>query len=113
MVTQVVPSPYAYEYPAAMDYFQLNTIHHPETLPSYVGLEGFLNAKLLLHVLEKTGADLTRQKFINQLRNLKDYDIGIKKMVSYTDRKNQGIKGIYYSSMNETGSFELFHPPAQ
>lgn len=110
MVTQVVPPPYPFKYPATIEYFQLISRYAPDSRATYVGFEGFINAKLLVHALEKTGTKLSRTKLIEQLEQLHGYDPGIGKTISYSKDDHQGIEGIYYSRMSKKGNFELFQP---
>lgn len=110
MVTQVVPSPHSLQYPTATEYYQLNVIYSDGAPATYVGFEGFINAKLLVHALEKAGRELTREKLLKQLEQIHDYDLGIGKNISYSGHDHSGIEGIYYSRMNEQGTFEIFQP---
>ncbi len=108
IVTQVVPSPFSTDWPLVKEYRELSKKYFPEDPYSYVGLEGFMNAKVLSIALEKAGRDLTRENFIEALESLRDVDIGIGKDVTYSVMDHQGLSGIYYSRLNKEGFFEDF-----
>lgn len=108
VVTQVVPSPYSDRFQTANHYMQLSAKYLPKEDPNYVAFEGFLNAKVIVQALQGAGRDLTRTAFIQELRSIKEYDMGIEKRISYGAGDQEGLSGIYYSRLNVSGRFELF-----
>ncbi len=110
MVTQVVPWPFSQSNPSALEYVALSSKYFPDDAPNYVAFEGFLNAKVVVEALRRTGSKLTRKKFLSTLSTIKSYDIGIEKKVSFSATSHQGLKGIYYSQLKESKWFETFTP---
>ncbi len=110
IVTQVVPSPVSEEFELVREYQELIKKYYPNDEFNYVALEGFVNAKVLVKALEDAGTDLTREKFIEALESIHNYDVGIGKEISYTGLDHQGLDGIYYSRLSAEGSFDIFNP---
>jgi len=108
IVTQVVPSPNSEEYATVREYKKLLKKHFPQDTPNYVSLEGFINAKVLVKALKDSGKDITREKFITELENMNNIDLGIGKSLSYSTSNHQGLRGIYYSSLSPDGIFHIF-----
>lgn len=109
--TQVVPSYADTQYPAVREYRQLMDKWKP-SLPaalrdatyqpaaySFVGLEGFLNAKVMVHALRATGTDLTQARFRTTLENTSKLDLGIREPLSFSRDQHQGLKQIYLTAV--------------
>ncbi len=64
---------------------------------SFVGLEGFINAKVLLEGLRRAGPELTRQGFRMAMESLEDLDIGVGTPVSFGLNDHQGLNNVYYT----------------
>ena len=112
IVTQVVPSPFTENLPAVREFSALFKKYFPNEAPNYVALEGFINAKVLVKALEKTGRDLTRNGFIEALESMENQDFGIGKTISYSVLDHEGLDGIYFSRLSpeNKGSFTIFQP---
>jgi ABC-type branched-subunit amino acid transport system substrate-binding protein len=110
IVTQVVPSPFSEELEAVRTYRETIKKHFPEDELNYVALEGFVNAQILVNVLQKSGPDLTRSALINAIENISELDIGIGKPVSFGEFDHTGLEGIYYSRLGQDGTFQVFTP---
>lgn len=110
IVTQVVPSPFSEDLAAVQDYRRLAKEHFPNDAPNYVALEGFINAQILTAGLQSAGANLTRTGLIQALEQMKDFDVGIGKTVSYGPVDRKGLEGIYYSRLHRDGTFQIFSP---
>ncbi|NUQ76228.1 MAG: ABC transporter substrate-binding protein [Polyangiaceae bacterium] len=110
VVTQVVPSPFADDFPAVREYRMLAKKYYPDDPPNYVALEGYLNASVLVRALEAAGPNLDRDRFVDALEHLSGVDLGIGKTLGYGPTQHAGLSGIYYSRLNEDGTFRLFLP---
>jgi ABC-type branched-subunit amino acid transport system substrate-binding protein len=108
IVTQVVPSPFSDELSGVKDYLRLIKKYYPNDKPNFVALEGFINAKVLVKALEDSGRALTREKFIDTLESINNYDLGIGKGIAYSVLDHQGLEGIYYSKVTGDGTFKIF-----
>ncbi len=101
IVTQVVPPPNfnhtAEPLPGVKDYISLLKIYYPDSKPSFVGLEGYLNAKILIEGLERSGQDITRNKFIKAIETINQFDLGIQNPLSFGKNDHQGLDEVYYT----------------
>jgi branched-chain amino acid transport system substrate-binding protein len=73
--------------------------------PSYVGLEGFLNAKLLVAILEKMGPPFERRRLKEAAESIHDLDLGIAVPVSFGPDRHQASDKVYYTVVRN-GRFE-------
>ena len=92
-VTQVVPFPWNIATPIVKEYQQLYTASTKKNDYSFTSLEGFLSAKVLVEGLRRTGSDLTREKFINAMENMRDVDVG-GFLVTFTPTNHSGSKFV-------------------
>ena len=77
VITQVVPPYDRTELPTVRLYRESISKYMSSTQPSFVSLEGFVDALVVADGLKKAGADLTREKFVDALESLHDVDIGL------------------------------------
>ncbi len=110
IVTQVVPPP---ELPetrtllwGAGEYAELLKRHFPEDRPNFVGLEGYLNARVLAEGLRRVGRELNRERFIDALESIQNYDLGIANTLTFSPQDHQGLERVYFTRM-ENGRFVL------
>ena len=101
IVTQVVPPPNAGNttepLPGVKEYMALLNQYYPDSKPSFVGLEGYLNARILAEGLERAGRDITREKFINAIESINHYDLGIQNSLTFGKNDYQGLDEVYYT----------------
>jgi branched-chain amino acid transport system substrate-binding protein len=115
--SQVVPSYNDLELPAVREYRQLLKRHQPmppaallkedyQPMPhSFVSLEGFLNAKLLVAILQKMGAPFERRRLQQAAEALDHLELGIDVPVSFGADRHQALERIYYTEVKD-GRFE-------
>jgi ABC-type branched-subunit amino acid transport system substrate-binding protein len=98
VLTQVVPPPVeGFFLPAISDYLRLLTTHFPGERPSVAGFEGFLNARVLVEVLRRAGREITRQGFIEAIKNLDKFYLGIGARVRFGPVDHQGLDKVYFT----------------
>lgn len=75
VVTTVVPFPWDVTHPLAREY---RAAMHKSgfTNLSFLGLESYINAKVMVEGLRLAGKDLTRKKFVDAMANMKRLDMG-------------------------------------
>ncbi len=107
--SQVVPSYEDISIPAVQEYRQLMQRHDPTPpadlvtepyapLPhSFVSLEGFLNAKLMVEVLRRLGDRPARSQLEAAIFTVRDFDLGIGERVSFSPNRRQGLQRVYYT----------------
>ena len=107
--SQVVPSyedesiPVVREYAELMDRYQPEVpepLRQPDYVPfdrSFVSLEGFVNAKMLVEILSRMGGSPGRARLEQAVFTVRDYDLGIGEMVSFSEQRRQGMQRLYYT----------------
>jgi ABC-type branched-subunit amino acid transport system substrate-binding protein len=64
---------------------------------SFVGLEGFITAKVIVEGLRRAGPHLTRHGFRQGLESLRDYDLGIGAPLNFGANRHQGLDSVYFT----------------
>ena len=106
--SQVVPSYEDVSIPAVKEYRTLMARYNPEPpalvqesytpFPhSFVSLEGFLNAKLMVEVLRRLGDRPTRNDLEDAVFTVRDFDLGVGEQVSFGPERRQGLQRVYYT----------------
>jgi len=109
--SQVVPSYEDLSLPGVREYRALMDKHRP-TPPSFaardpraaysfVGFEGFLNARVLAEVLRRTGGRTDRQAIRHAFETLDRLDLGIGEPVSFGPQRTQGLDAVYYTRVQD------------
>ena len=114
--SQVVPSYEDIANPAVQEYRRLMDEHNPKPpaelvteayspFPhSFVSLEGFVNAKLMVEILRRMGDSPAREKLEQAVFTIRDYDLGVGEQVSFGPERRQGLQRVYYTVV-ENGRF--------
>ncbi|MUM76574.1 ABC transporter substrate-binding protein [Pseudodesulfovibrio sp. F-1] len=107
IMSQVVPQPVAGPDgadDAASQYVRLLARYYPDDTPSFVGLEGFLNARIMVEGLKRAGRDLTREGLIAAIESLRNYELGPDLSITYGPDDRQGLEKVYFTRL-ERGRF--------
>lgn len=117
--SQVVPSYYDESLPTVREYRQLID-RYPVMPPSEllkeayqplghsnVSFEGFLNAKLLVAILEKMGPPFERQRLKPTVESIQNLNLGINGFASFGQERHQALDRVYYTIV-EDGRFAPF-----
>ena len=72
---------------------------------SFVSLEGFLNAKLLVAILTKMGPPFDRKRLKQATESIRALDLGIDVPISFAANSHQASNRVYYMEVKE-GRFE-------
>ena len=75
-ISQVVPFPWNLSARVVKEYQQLLEASTGKQDYSFTSLEGFIAAKVLVEGLRRTGSDLTRERFIAAMEQIRDFDVG-------------------------------------
>lgn len=111
LMSQVVPPPdinSGSPDDAAFQYVNLLKQYFPTDTPSFVGLEGFLNARILVEGLQKAGRDLTREGLIDAIESINNLELGPGVSITYGPGDRQGLDTIYFTRL-EKGHFVPFN----
>ena len=76
VVTTVVPFPWSQSLPLAREYRAALEKNGFQRHVSFLGLEAYINAKVIAEGLRRAGRDLTRTRFIQALESLRHFDLG-------------------------------------
>jgi ABC-type branched-subunit amino acid transport system substrate-binding protein len=114
--SQVVPSYENPNQPAVREYRALMEKHKPGAPPgidvtgytplphSFVSLEGFLNAKLLVEMLTRLGPQPERAQIGRAVSGIHNFELGMGAPISFDGLRNQGSDAIYYTTV-QNGRF--------
>jgi len=110
IMSQVVPPPDLPETRALLwgvvEYSDLLKKYYPDETPNTVGLEAYINAKVLVEGLRRAGRDLTRDRFIGAIESIRDYSAGIANTISFSPERHQALERVYFNKL-EKGKFAL------
>ena len=109
LITQVVPppqqAPLGPELWGIREYIELLTRYYPEESPNFVGLEGYLNARVLVEGLRRAGRDLDRDAFIRAIESIQNLDLGVASPLSFSALDHQGLERVYLTYVQD-GAFQ-------
>lgn len=109
LITQVVPPPTErILLPACEQYSRQLARYYPDDRPNFVSFEGFINARVLIEALRRTGRDITREGFIKALESIKEHYVGIGTAISFGPRDHQGIDDVYFTEVRN-GQIQLLY----
>jgi len=108
IVSQVVPSPELPEMQEQLwgvrEYIEILKKYYPEDSPNFVGLEGYINARVLVEGLKRAGKNLDRKGFVDAIESIKNYDLGIANVLSFSPEDHQGLEKVYFTRI-QNGTF--------
>ena len=114
--SQVVPSYEDTSIPAVKEYREFMKRYNPREPEelikerytsfshSFVSLEGFLDAKLMVEILHRLGDNPERSKLEDAVFTVRDFDLGVGELVSFGAARRQGLQRVYYTIV-EKGRF--------
>ncbi|MEX2631444.1 MAG: ABC transporter substrate-binding protein [Tistlia sp.] len=105
VVTQVVPFPWDTTIPAVAAYQEALKAHDPAAEPEFVSLEGYLVGRLAIAALEQSGAEPTRQSFLDAVYGTGSFDLG-GVTLTYGPGDNQGMDRVFLTVIQPDGSFK-------
>jgi branched-chain amino acid transport system substrate-binding protein len=110
--SQVVPSYDDLSLPGVVEYRALMDKHNPQ-LPeavrdpnyavqkySFISLEGYVNAKVIVEALRRAGPNPTRQTFRQALESLRNLDLGIGAPLTFSPERHQGLDSVYFTRVD-------------
>lgn len=116
IMSQVAPPPEGPEsgelLGSASEYPELLKRYFPDDKPNFVGLEGYLNARVLVEGLRRAGRDLTREGFIEAIESIRDVPLLPHTTLSFGNNDHQGLDQVYFTILRN-GGFILLKDWAQ
>jgi ABC-type branched-subunit amino acid transport system substrate-binding protein len=107
--SQVVPSYDDVGLPGVIEYRALMDKHDPQVPEairdaaytpqrhSFISLEGYVNARVIVEALRRAGANGGRQSFRQALESLRGLDLGIGAPLTFTAERHQGLDSVYFT----------------
>lgn len=96
VITQVVPPYDRLDLPTVKLYQDSLTKYMSGTQPSFVSLEAFVDAMVVAEGLKRAGATPTREKFIQGIESLHDFDIGFgSSKLEFSPQRHKGLSHVY------------------
>src|SRR2546426_2343945 len=96
VITQVVPPYYLTDLKGVALYRRSMQKYHPGVEPSFVSLEGFVDAMVLVEGLKRAGREFTREKLIQAIESIHDFDVGLGPALklNYSAKEHQGFNHV-------------------
>jgi branched-chain amino acid transport system substrate-binding protein len=110
--SQVVPSYDDVSLPGVVEYRALMERHNPAVpaalrdekyVPqrhSFISLEGYVNARVVVEALRRAGPHPTRLGFRQALESLKGFDLGIGAALTFGPERHQGLDSVYFTRVD-------------
>jgi branched-chain amino acid transport system substrate-binding protein len=107
--SQVVPSYDDLSLPGVVEYRALMDKHGPQVPASirdasyapqkysFISLEGYVNARVIVEALRRAGANASRPAFRQALESLRGLDLGIGAPLTFTAERHQGLDSVYFT----------------
>ena len=111
--SQVVPSYEDTSIPAVREYRDFMERYDPQVpvelvtepyIPfdrSFVSLEGFLDAKIMVKCCARLGDEPSRSDLERAIMTLQDFELGISERVTFAEGRRQGLQQIYYTVVDD------------
>lgn len=96
VVTEVVPPYYLTDFKTVALYRRSLQKYKPGTKPSFVSLEGFVDAMVLVEGLKRAGKDPTREGLIQGIESIHDFDLGLgpEGKLDYSAKDHKGFDHV-------------------
>jgi branched-chain amino acid transport system substrate-binding protein len=109
VLANVVPSPSRTDLRTVALYQKVLKQFAPNDRPTFTGLEGFMDAWVVVEGLKRAGKDLTRSKFIKAIESIHNQDVGLGPdfKISYSHEDHKGLDGVCYTIIKNGKSVEV------
>lgn len=101
IVTQVVPHPDAVDLPIVRDYRQDLAAFTPTGRPNFVGLEGYIAARLFALGLGAVSGDPSRETLVDAFEGLGAFDLGLGQPLLITPDQHQVSHAVWPTLIDE------------
>jgi branched-chain amino acid transport system substrate-binding protein len=103
IITQVVPPYDRTDLPTVKLYREALQKYMGNTPPSFISLEGFVDAMVLTDALEHAGKDLTREKLVAAVESLHNEDVGLgaKSLLKFSPTNHKGLDVVYTTVVHQ------------
>lgn len=96
VITQVVPPYYLTELKGVALYRRTMAKYFPSAQPSFVSLEGFVDAMVMVEGLKRAGRELTREGLIHGVESIHEMDLGLgpQLKLNYSAKSHKGFDHV-------------------
>ncbi|HEU4369691.1 MAG TPA: ABC transporter substrate-binding protein [Methylomirabilota bacterium] len=110
--SQVVPSYDDLALPGVVEYRGLMERYNPALPPalrdqnyvpqrySFISLEGYVNARVVVEALRRVGPNPSRAGFRQALESLRSFDLGIGAALTFGPERHQGLDSVYFTRVD-------------
>ena len=106
IVTEVVPLPDS-QASAVLKYRELLGKYYPSEMPSFISLEGYIDAMIFAHALEKAGENLTTDSLIAALESIRNLDLGISVPITFGPSDHDGSHKVWGTVLDKNGQYQI------
>ena len=111
--SQVVPSYEDYSLPAVWEYRKLMDAYGDAMPPdmeitdyqplrySFISLEGYLNARLVVEMLKRLGPEPARDELLQAAESREEFDLGTFTPISFGPGRHQGSDTVYFTTLKD------------
>lgn len=99
VISQVVAPHDRSDFALVRQYEQALSRYSPQIQPSFPGLQGFVNAMVIVAGLEGAGKNPTREGFVRALERIHKRDVGMGKafLLDYSPSDHRGFHEVYFT----------------
>jgi ABC-type branched-subunit amino acid transport system substrate-binding protein len=105
IVTQVVPAVGGYS-SAVLEYKNALGKYFPGETPSYVSLEGYISASVLIQALKRVGPQLDTETLIDTLESMREVDLGLGAKLGFGRAEHQASHKIWGTAIDDKGKYQ-------
>jgi branched-chain amino acid transport system substrate-binding protein len=67
---------------------------------SFISLEGYVNARVVVEAMRRAGPNPTRMSFRQALESLRGLDLGIGASLTFSPERHQGLDSVYFTRVD-------------
>ena len=105
IVTQVVPAVDGYS-SLALEYRAALAKYFPSESADYVSFEGYVDGKILLEALKRSGPQADVEKLVDAFEGIRNLDIGLGTMVNFGRAEHQGSHKVWGTQIDANGKYQ-------
>jgi serine/threonine protein kinase len=106
IVTEVVPLPDS-QASAVLKYRELLGKYYASEKPSFISLEGYIDAMIFSHALESAGKNLTTDSLIAALESIHNLDLGIGVPITFGPSDHDGSHKVWGTVLDKNGQYQI------
>jgi ABC-type branched-subunit amino acid transport system substrate-binding protein len=80
--------------------------YFPGESADYVSLEGYIDASILAEAVKRVGADVNTEKLVDELERMRDFDMGLGTLVTFSPNEHQGSHKVWGTQLDEAGHYQ-------